>query len=241
MANKYLQINYQDGAIFQFSKESKEGYEPHTNTKGTTSYRKVYNKGLYGILKSVAIRESDFGKEISITVTDKAGDTNYLNLPLFDAKKNLASYAESFITVLPNLKLGNPYRFYGYNIKEEGQKYSKVGLSVAHADIQAETADKENKIPKLTYTYTKDGKEEKGDIPAIIWEEDFDGSRTMNAKAKNKYLYDVLMANLGETQSQSTPQQPSQSANSSFPTASPEQAFEPASNFKAPEHNDLPF
>jgi hypothetical protein len=206
MATKYLQVDYSSGSVFQFSKTEQEGYEPHTNTKGVVSYRKIYNKGLYGTLKGVTIRESDFGKEVSIAVIDKAGDTNYLNLPLFDAKKNLASYAESFITVLPQLKLNNPYRFYAYNIKEEGQKYSKVGLSVAHADIQAETADKENKIPKLSYTYTKDGKEVKGDVPAIIWEEDFDGSRTMNAKAKNKFLYDILMANVGEsTQSASTP------------------------------------
>jgi hypothetical protein len=194
----YLQIDYSTGNIFQFSKTEQEGYESHTNTKGVVSYRKIFKKGLYGTLKGITIRDSDFGKEISIAVTDIKGEANYLNMPLFDAKKNLASYAESFITVLPQLKLNSPYRFYGYNIKEEGQKYSKTGLSVAHADIQAEVADKENKIPKLTYTYTKDGVEVKGDIPAIIWEEDFDGSRSMNAKAKNKYLYDILMANVGE-------------------------------------------
>lgn len=192
----YLQINYADGNIFQFSKTEQEGYEPHTNTKGVVSYRKIFKKGLYGKLKGITLRDSDFGREVSVAVESNAGEMHYLNMPLFDAKKNLASYAESFITVLPQLKVGNPYRFYGYNIKEEGQKYSKTGLSVAHADIQAETADKENKIPKLSYTYTKEGAEIKGDIPAIIWEEDFDGSRSMNAKVKNKYLYDVLLANV---------------------------------------------
>lgn len=236
MATKYLQVNYQDGAIFQFSKTEQEGYEPHTNTKGVVSYRKIYNKGLYGTLKAVTLRDSDFGKEVSISVLDKAGDTNYLNLPLFDAKKNLASYAESFITVLPSLKLNNPYRFYAYNIKEEGQKYSKVGISVAHANLEAETADKENKIAKLTYTYTKDGKEVKGDVPAILWEEDYTGARTMNATAKNKYLYDILMANVGEsTQSTTQPAKPSP------PTATPQEAFAPATNVKEDEPDDLPF
>lgn len=235
MATKYLQINYQDGNIFQFSKTEQEGYEPHTNTKGTISYRKIYNKGLYGTLKGVTIRESDFGKEVSIAVVDNAGDNVYLNLPLFDAKKNLASYAESFITVLPQLKLGSPYRFYAYNIKEEGQKYSKVGISVAHADIQAETADKENKIPKLSYTYTKDGKEVKGDVPAILWETDYTGATTMNATAKNKYLYDILMANVGESTQQATPA-PQAPANKT-----PEQAFAPATNLNQKEPTDLPF
>lgn len=233
MATKYVQVDYSSGNIFQFSKTEQEGYEPHTNTKGTVSYRKFYNKGLYGILKGVTIRESDFGKEVSIAVTDKDGDSVYLNLPLFDAKKNLASYAESFITVLPQLKVGSPYRFYAYNIKEDGQKYSKVGISVAHADIQAETADKENKIPKLSYTYTKDGKEVKGDVPAIIWEEDFDGSRTMNAKAKNKYLYDILMANIGESTQQPAPQAPV--------NKTPEQAFPTSSIMNQKEPDELPF
>lgn len=221
MATKYLQINYTDGNIFQFSKTEQEGYVSHTNTKGTVSYRKIYNKGLYGTLKGVSLRDSDFGKEISIQVLDKAGDTNYLNLPLFDAKKNLASYAESFITVLPQLKMGNPYRFYAYNIQEEGQKYSKVGISVAHANLESETADKENKIQKLTYTYTKEGKEVKGDVPAVLWEEDFDGSRTMNAKAKNKFLYDTLLANVSDSK--------------------PNTTTESAPNNKKEDFQDLPF
>ena len=234
----YLQINYADGNIFQFSKTEQEGYEPHTNTKGVVSYRKIFKKGLYGKLKGVSLRDSDFGKEVSVAVESNSGEMHYLNMPLFDAKKNLASYAESFITVLPQLKVGNPYRFYGYNIKEEGQKYSKIGLSIANADIQAETADKENKIPKLSYTYTKDGVEVKGNIPAIIWEEDFDGSRSMNAKAKNKYLYDVLMANVGETTQQTssapTPQAPV--------NKTPEQAFaSTTTGVSQKEIDELPF
>lgn len=40
----YLQINYSDGNIFRYSKDEQEGYEPHTNTKGVVSYRKIYKK-----------------------------------------------------------------------------------------------------------------------------------------------------------------------------------------------------
>ena len=201
----YLEIDYNTGSIFRYSKTEQEGYDTHTNTKGVISYRKIYKKGLYGKLKSVSLRESNFGKEVSIAIEDKTGEANYLNMPLFDAKKNLASYAESLIAVLPELKAGTPYRFYPYNIKEEGKKYSTIGVSVLVANLEAETVDKEAKLKKLSYTYTKDGVEVKGDIPAILWEEDFDGSRTMNSKAKNKYLYDVLMANVSDTPSQTTP------------------------------------
>lgn len=243
----YLQIDYSSGNIFRYSKTEQEGYEPHTNTKGVVSYRQIFKKGLYGKLKGISLRDSDFGKEVSLAVEDKTGEMNYLNMPLFDAKKNLASYAESFITVLPQLKVGNPYRFFAYNIKEEGQKYSKTGISVLPANLEAETVDKEAKLPKLTYTFTRDGKETKGDIPAIIWEEDFDGSKTMNAKAKNKYLYDVLMANLSDApkqeQNSSAPQPKAESPKNAVPTASPAQAFTPATNYipDNPETDQLPF
>lgn len=227
MANIYLQIDYSTGSVYQYSKEQKENYEKHTNSKGVDSWRKVYSKGLYGKLESVSLRDSNFGKEVSIAVKDKNGDSVFLNTPLFDAKKNLASYAESFITVLPNLKVGQEYRFYPYNIKEEGQKYSKVGISVVPANIQEETVDKDNAPKKLTYTYTKNGEEVKGDIPAVLWEEDFDGSRSMNAKAKNKYLYDVLLANI---------------STSNQPQEQPTQKQETKTNVKKDEgYDNLPF
>lgn len=244
----YLQIDYGSGNIFQYSKNEQEGFEPHTNTKGVISYRRILKKGLYGKLKGVSLRDSDFGKEVSLAVEDKTGEMNYLNMPLFDAKKNLASYAESFITALPALKVGSPYRFYAYNIKEEGQKYSKVGVSVLNADLQAETVDKDAKLPKLSYTYTKDGVEVKGDIPAIIWEEDFDGSKSMNAKAKNKFLYDTLLANLSEAPKQAAPQAPSatpkaETPKNAVPTATPQEAFEsiPAGTPTNNNFEPLPF
>ena len=237
----YLQIDYSTGNIFRYSKSEQEGYEPHTNTKGVVSYRQIFKKGLYGTLKGVTLRDSDFGKEVSLAVQDRTGEMNYLNMPLFDAKKNLASYAESFITVLPQLKVGNPYRFYAYNIKEEGQKYSKTGISVLPADLVSETVNKEDKLLKLTYTFIKDGVETKGDIPAIVWEEDFDGSKTMNAKAKNKYLYDVLMANLStSTEQDNRPK--AEVPKNAVPTATPQEAFQPISNSEINNDFDsLPF
>lgn len=193
MANIYLQVDYSTGNIFEYSKTIKEGYESHINTKGTESWRKIYKKGLYAKLENISVRETNFGKEISITTKLGNGDTAYLSLPLFDQRKNIASYAESFIAVLPSLKAGESYRFFPYNIKGENDKYAKVGVSVKLADLANESViETAEKLTKLTYTYTKDGVEVKGDIPAVIWEEDFDGSTSMNSKAKNKFLYEVL-------------------------------------------------
>lgn len=194
MANIYLQVDYKTGNIFQYSKTIQEGYESHINTKGVESWRKIYKKGLYAKLEGVSVRDTDFGKEISIATKLGNGDNAYLSLPLFDQKKNLASYAESFIAVLPSLKSGEAYRFFPYNMKGENDKYAKVGVSVVLADLSNESViEGADKPSKLTYSYVKDGVEVKGDIPAIVWEEDFDGSKSMNAKAKNKFLYDTLL------------------------------------------------
>ncbi len=240
MANIYLQVDFKTGNIFQFSKTAQEGYESHINTKGTESWRKFFKKGLYAKLKGVSVRDTDFGKEISIYTENKSGDNVYLNFPLFDQKKNLASYAESFITVLPSLKLGEVYRFFPYNIKGENDKYANTGVSVVRADLESESViEGAAKPTRLTYSYTsKEGVAVVGDIPADIWEEDFDGSRTKNSKAKNKFLYDTLMKHC--TQSNST------TAPSQAPAA---QAQAPAPKAEAPKatateeaaHDDLPF
>ena len=117
-------------------------------------------------------------------------------------------------------------------------KYSYAGISVLPANLLEDTVDNEAKLKKLTYTYTKEGVEVKGDIPAIIWEEDFDGSRSMNAKAKNKYLYDVLMANVSETNQTSTA---TPSAPKPLPTASPAQAFPELKESVNTDMQELPF
>jgi hypothetical protein len=193
MANIYLQVDFKSGNIFQYSKNIQEGYESHINTKGVESWRKIYKKGLYAKLEGVSVRDSDFGKEISLYTKLGNGDTAYLNFPLFDQRKNIASYAESLITVLPSLKLGESYRIFPYNIKNEGDKYANIGVSVVLANLENESVlEGAEKPARLGYSYTKDGVEVKGDIPAVVWEEDYTGAKTMNQTAKNKFLYDTL-------------------------------------------------
>ena len=101
MANIYLQHEFSTGKVYEFSKEAKEGFEEHTSTKGKVTYRGYYNKGLYGILKDVSVRDSKFGREISVAMTDKFGNTVYFNLALYDQKDNITDYAQSLIRVLP--------------------------------------------------------------------------------------------------------------------------------------------
>ena len=62
----------------------------------------------------------------------------------------------------------------------------------------------------------------------------------MNAKAKNKYLYDVLMANVSESSTSNTTQEAK--PKNAVPTATPQEAFPPAEKVSKEEaYNDLPF
>jgi hypothetical protein len=150
----YLQVDYKTGDLYEYSKLEKEGFVESTNSVGTVSYRRVLNRGLYGKYNNVSIRDSNFGKEVSIAVTDKLGIKNYINLPLFDQKKNIASYAESLIRVLGSLVSGADYRFYPYSIQDEGQKYAKVGISVKSANLDEETVF-DVELNLLSYAFTK--------------------------------------------------------------------------------------
>lgn len=234
MANIYLQVDFKTGNIFQFSKTKQEGYESHINTKSVESFRKIFKKGLYAKLDGVSIRDSNFGKEISVAAKLANGDTAFLNFPIFDQNRNIANYAESFITVLPSLKVGESYRFFPYNIKGDNDKYANIGVSVVLADVANESViEGAEKPARLSYSYTKDGKFIEGDIPAVIWEEEVDGSKVMNAKAKKKFLYDILVKH-----STSQPQQ-----NSASETQAKPKEEKPKAEAKKKEtvNDDLPF
>lgn len=240
MANIYLQVDFKTGNIFQFSKTIQEGYESHINTKGVESWRKIYKKGLYAKLESVSIRDTDFGKEVSLATKLGNGDNAYLNFPLFDQRKNIASYAESLIALLPSLKIGESYRFYPYNIKGENDKYANIGVSIVLADLSNDSVKEgADKLVRLTYSYTnKEGVAVVGDIPAIVWEEDYTGAKTMNQVAKNKFLYDTLMKYASAA---TAPQAPA-STPAQAPAATPAPAVKaPAVKAPADEHDDLPF
>lgn len=194
---KYLQITFGDGIIHEFSKTPKEGYDEYYNSKNVLSYRKVYMRGLYGTLQGVFIRDNKagFGKELAIEMLDNEGVVNVLNMGLFDQKKSIATYAESFIRYLPQLAVGRAYRIFAYSI-EQTSGYDRKGISVKYADlINEETYDQpEYEIPRLHYT--KLNREinqwEVKDIPPVLWEEAVDGTKIRNTRDKDAYIYNVL-------------------------------------------------
>ena len=237
MTKNYLQLEFGSGLFFDYSKDEKQGYDKHTSTKGNVSYRKYYKDGISGILESASIYEGKFGNQISLNIKD-GDDVYYVPVDIADQKGNVDTYAENLIKFLPQLEKGINFTIKGYNFTPEGDKYSKIGISISIDGTKVKS--------EMTNAYVnKEGIFVEGNIPALTWKKDALGKNKPTAvsqEAKNDYLLEVLKVQTdrlkwvqGET-STTTPSSPKP-----VPTASPSQAFEPATNVKTEIVNDLPF
>lgn len=230
----FLQLEFGSGLFFNYSKDPKEGYDKHTSTKGNESYRKYYKEGISGILESVSLYDSKFGTQISMNVKD-GDNVYYLPVAVQDQSDNVDTYAESLIKLLPQLNKGDKVTVRGYNFKPEGDKYSKIGVSITANDVKLKST--------VTNAYYKEGKLVEGDIPALEWKLNKLGKNKPTAvsqEAKNDYLLDLVTKEterLKWVQGESSPESPKPST----PTASPQEAFPPAINVKEDEPVDLPF
>ena len=237
MTKNYLQLEFGSGLFFDYSKEEKQGYEKHVSTKGNTSYRKYYKDGVSGILESVSIYEGKFGNQISMNIKN-GDDVYYVPVDIVDQKGNVDTYAESLIKFLPQLEKGMNVSVRGYNFTPEGDKYSKIGISVS---VNGEKL----KATMTNAYYNKEGELVSGDIPALVWKKDALGKNKPSAvsqEAKNDYLLTVLKEQTdrlkwvqGESAQQS---QQTEAPKNTVPTATPEQAFEAP---KPQAENRLPF
>ena len=238
MTKNYLQLEFGSGLFFDYSKEEKQGYDKHTSTKGNVSYRKYYKDGVAGILESVSIYEGKFGNQISMNIKN-GDDVYYVPVDIADQKGNVDTYAESLIKFLPQLSKGINLAVKGYNFIPEGDKYSKIGISLSIDGVKVKS--------EMTNAYvSKEGVLVEGNIPALTWKKDALGKNKPTAvsqEAKNDYLLEVLKVQTdrlkwvqGETATPSAP-----TPTNAVPTASPSQAFPPATDIKKEEYTDLPF
>lgn len=192
--NVYLQLEFKTGNLYQYSKDPADGFEQHINKNNKISYRKYWKEGVYGVYRGTTVRKTDFGKEISIHLIDVNGQNIYINFQLFDQQKNIAAYAESFIALIPGMEMNYVYRVFPYAMEKEGTDFKNYGVSVRHADMHNRTVREDFPVERLTFERNpKDGEHVPGDVPAIEWKKDFDGSMKKDCSARNKYLFDVLM------------------------------------------------
>ena len=247
MSKIYLQLDYSNSQMYQYSKTNKEGFEKYESSTGNVSYRKHYPKGVFGELLNVSVRDTDFGQKLQISLKN-ANDFLHLQFSLYDSKDNVDSqYAESIIRFLPNLKKGESYRFFPYKITAEDQKaqdakegkdvsgkyYDNTGMSIKTANLETEEA-LEKVEPAIPYTG-------KGAIPKLEWKMNAAGKNKPSAtslEAKNEFLLKALMeavdGHLAYKESGATQQE---SDKNDLPKPSAKEAFD------APEEEDdsLPF
>lgn len=182
----YLQLDYKSGNLFEYSGTSKEGFEKHVSPTGKESYRKYFKYGAEGVLETVEIRDSNFGKQLSIALSEGENKT-YVNFGLHDQKSNIDQFAEQVIKVLPILNKGSQVKIAPYNFLPEGEKYNKSGVTIS---VDGE------KVKGLTNSYyNKEGELVAGDVPAVKWKRDALGTNKPSAASleeKNDFLTSVL-------------------------------------------------
>lgn len=237
MTKNYLQLEFSTGLFFKYSKNEEQGYEKHVSTKGNTSYRKYYKEGITGVLESVSIYEGSFGNQISLNIKN-GDDVYYVPVDIADQKGNVDTYAESLIKFLPQLEKGIAFTIKGYNFTPEGDKYSKIGISISIDGTKVKS--------EMTNAYVnKEGVLVEGDIPALTWKKDALGKNKPTAvsqEAKNDYLLEVLKVQtdrLKWVQGEASTTTPS--APKPVPTPNSAVGFQPATNVKTNEPDDLPF
>lgn len=187
----YIQ-SYYDGTLYEYSKEPKEGFEEHKNSKGDISYRKYYNYGVKGQLVNVSKHTNqrlNNREELTITLND-GGDEYRVTFPvLSNDGTEFDKFTESIVRHLPSLNKGTSYTINNWRMNKgdivNGDKvlYTKMGVSFKEG---------EEKVPPAL-SYQSDNNPE-GDIPKVEWKE-LAGKNRPTASSKEKkleYLYNTL-------------------------------------------------
>ena len=248
MIKNYLNVNY-DGSIFQYSKDEQEGFVKHTSSTGKVSYRKYYNKGVEGKLLWVNRKNNPNlhnREEIEIVLGADNDQTYYLNFVVYGQDSSLDTYTEQLVRYLPKLEKGTVYNINNWFMKAgdiiNGQTVDRnvKGLTIKVANTKIE--------PSLSY---QSDENPDGDIPKLMWKEK-NGKKLPTASSKEErsdFLYEVLLkesdrlafSNSNEEKEQPAPKKEGKNPKNSVPTATPSEAFEPATNFNDEEYDDLPF
>lgn len=212
----YIQ-SYYDGTLYEYSKEPKEGFVEHTNSKGKVTYRRYYNQGVEGVLKGVEKRANQYlnNREEIIFTLENSGDDYKISFPvLSNDGTQLDDFSESIVRVLPNLTKGELYNINNWRMNKgdtlnDGSvvEFSKSGVTFKKGGEKVK--------PALSYQ-TEDNPN--GDIPRVEWKE-LAGKNRPTASSKEKkleFLYSTLLEQvdrLSNTQGQNQNKQSSVETN----------------------------
>lgn len=201
MNKHYLDLDFTTASFYEYSKVAKDGFDEHKDSNDRVSFRKYYNKGVYGLLQSISIRDTNYGKRLMVRLLD--GDNLFLmNYPLYSSNGQIDNrYAEPLICLFPNMSLEQAYRFYPYRIEKtfEGKTTPNTfyGVSVKLADLDKHDVS-DAVIPKFKRA-KKDETVTDAHIPPVVFKEQLGSWKPTPASigVKDEFLIKVLEESLG--------------------------------------------
>lgn len=242
MTNVYLELDERQAQFFEYSKEPKEGFEKNESSNGKVSYRKYYKEGVKGVLKFINERNEEFPtgtvKKMSIAV-DNGDNRYYMKMNILNQNKSMNQFVEQLIPILPNVTVGETYRFFPYEMETTYTNRDGVEKTGKNKGISVATWDLDNDVKLLkvdkAHSFAKDG-----DIPQIKWtpEEDMDGviKNVKDDKDRRNFLYKIFKSCITESNTSAQAPAAQKPAETTAPKAKTEQ---PA--LEEEDHDDLPF
>jgi len=237
MANyKNYSISAGKGKLYLKEKQPTEGYEEVTyGTDGKKTYHQYHNS-ITGVPTFFDVKEiTHEGKTlkfIELTLVD-GENQNKVSAPLKNVKGNYTDETKALISALNNLDLGEPVTLSVKTTTTTGKnnkEYKNLNLYINYVNRLGENG-KGLSTGFISYT----------DIPAPI-EKIVAGDKTWDWSPQTEFFYTKLqeVQEKFKENSSSTPSQ-TQTPKAEIPKASPKDAFEPATNVKEDNYEDLPF
>ena len=143
--------NIKDGQIVLTVDPTFPNAVKRIKTNGKETWE-VTEKKIVGMIKSVSVFDTNFGRRIQLEIEGKNGDTTLLQLKANTTKGGISSHAKSFYKQIFNVDIKQPVRITTYDFLPEGQEIRSVGLTIEQAKSEngkAAAYKVEKKFPQI--------------------------------------------------------------------------------------------
>jgi len=200
--------------------------------KGTGDYPySVFYDSLTGVIQSQEKHENDNGTNLNLTILDNDGETSILQVKFY------SKYTENLLNRLLNTDTTKEFTFMPYQIPNE--------FEIDGKNIKAYTQGVSLKVvgEKVEPLYNKDNKYTVGgEVLPETEQIKVQGKNTTSRDKRLDFLYEKFVAHFKPNTEDLPVAQPKVEPNKTIPTASPNQAFEPAQPIPDnPNYQPLPF